>query len=433
MPRSLKVHPTHISRVKLAVKQKYHRQKDLAEDIGISLATVSNYLNGKPVDHINFVELSEQLELEWKDISGFSNLYAASVTETADAVEIAPYIKGALNSEETSFIYVDRPPTEISCYQALLHPGALVRIKAPNLMGKTSLIAKVLSEIEQKQKYRTVHLNLHLANQTDFQDLNRFLKWFCASVSQLLGLPNRLGDYWDETYSTSKVDCTDYFEKYLLAEANEPLVICLDEVDRIFEYRDIAADFLGLLRAWHEQAKIKESWQKLRLLVAHSTEVYIPLNINESPFNVGFPIELPEFNTSQVQELSLLHGLHWSSFQVEKLMEVVGGHPYLVEQAFSHLKIHSSNSLEQFLETAPTEAGIYGNHLRRLWRILQKQPELIHALKQAVVSNEAISLDSEQAYQLHRMGLLSLEGNKAKPRCKLYQQYFCKRTGAYMV
>jgi AAA-like domain len=35
--------------------------------------------------------------------------------------------------------YVERPPIESICYETLLQPGSLLRIKAPKLMGKTSL------------------------------------------------------------------------------------------------------------------------------------------------------------------------------------------------------------------------------------------------------------------------------------------------------
>ena len=79
---------------------------------------------------------------------------------------------------------------------------------------------------------------------------------------------------------------------------------------------------MGLLRAWHERGKVEQVWKRLRLVVVHSTDVYIPLNINESPFNVGVPIELPEFTPEQVQELARQHGQDWSESLVEQLMEI---------------------------------------------------------------------------------------------------------------
>jgi serine/threonine-protein kinase len=429
MPRSLKVHPEYINQVKSAVQRNgYLRQKDLAEDLAISLATVSNFLNGKAVDYNNFKEICRVLAQDWKEITSLEKISSNGVS-TSGGVEPELVINDPYHDEEETFTYIERPPIESSCYETILQPGSLIRIKAPSLMGKTSLMVRLLAQAA-KQNYRTMYLNLHLADKKDFANLNQFLKWFCASVSQSLGLPNRIADYWDEQFSTSKVNCTDYFEQYLLANASSPLVLCLDEVDRVFPHREVAFDFFGLLRAWHEQGKIRNIWKRLRLIVAHSTEVYVPLNINESPFNVGLPIELPEFTPEQVQDLAHRHGLNWTGVQVQQLMNIVGGHPYLVEQAISQLKVRSNLSFDQLLETSATEAGIYGNHLRRYWRVIQQHPEFLEALDKIVTATRSVRLESMQAYKLHSMGLVHLQGNEVALRCNLYRQYFGDRIAA---
>ncbi|HAA31866.1 MAG TPA: hypothetical protein DCE56_34405, partial [Cyanobacteria bacterium UBA8553] len=43
-----------------------------------------------------------------------------------------------------------------------------------------------------------------------------------------------------------------------------------------------------------------------------STEVYIPLDLNQSPFNAGLPVELREFDKKQIQDLVRLHDLNWN-------------------------------------------------------------------------------------------------------------------------
>ena len=213
MSRSLRVHPDYIQKVKLAVKRNgYPRQKDLAEELVFSLATVGNFLNGKRVDYNYFTEICQVLGIDWKEVVTFEE-DSNHIQSTKDAIAVDPEVVIPCPEQET-FIYVERPPIETSCYEPLLNSGALIRIKAPSLTGKTSLIVKTLNKITQ-QGYRTVYLNLHLANQADFNNLDQFLKWFCISVGQSLGLKNKLIDYWDEEFSTSKVDCTDYFEKYL--------------------------------------------------------------------------------------------------------------------------------------------------------------------------------------------------------------------------
>ncbi|NET04686.1 MAG: molecular chaperone Tir [Symploca sp. SIO2B6] len=432
MPRSLRVKTNYIDRVKSAVRRNgYPRQKDLAEDLGLSLATVSNFLNGRPVDVLNFQEICRVLGQDWQEIASLDENSSSSSPSSSKDFESEVVITEPCPIEEAS-IYVERPPIESLCYETLLQPGSLIRIKAPSLMGKTLLISKVLAKLAA-QNFRKVYLNFHLAEEKDFTDLDKFLKWFCVSISQSLELENKLTYYWDREFSTSKVNCTIYFEKYLLAQNNKPLVLCLDEVERVFDKREVAGDFFGLLRAWHEQGRVSTIWKRLRLVVAHSTEVYIPLHINESPFNVGVSIELPEFTLEQVRYLGQLHDLDWTDAQVKQLMDIVGGHPHLVEQAFSHLKVNKNISLEQLLETAATEEGLYSSHLRRLWRVIEQQTELLEALKKVVATDTTdtlVSLEPILAYRLHSMGLVDWKGNKVMTRCNLYRQYFKNRIEA---
>ncbi len=114
--------------------------------------------------------------------------------------------------------------------------------------------------------------------------------------------------------------CKAYFEEYLLPEIDKPLTLGLDEVDRVFEYPEIYRDFFGLLRNLHEESKRRDIWKKLRLVIVHSTEVYVPMDLNQSPFNVGLAVELPEFTPAQVQDLAQRHQLNWSVTEVQLMI-----------------------------------------------------------------------------------------------------------------
>lgn len=323
-----------------------------------------------------------------------------------------------------SRFYIERPPIEGKCYDEIVMPGALIRIKAPRQMGKTSLMALTLQQAGA-QGYQTVPLSFQLADGSVFADLKDFLQWFCASISWKLGLPERLEGNWSRILG-AKVNCTNYFERYILSEIASPLALGLDEVDLVFQYPEIAADFFALLRAWHEDAKDKELWRKLRLVVVHSTEVYIPMNINQSPFNVGLSIELPEFQPKAVLDLAQRHELRWNLTQVEQLMQMVGGHPYLVRVALYYIA-RREMSLTQLLQVAPTEAGPYSDHLRRHWWNLKQHPDLAAAIKQAITSARAVQVEPTQAFKLHSMGLVHLQGNDVTLRCNLYRDYFRDR------
>ena len=323
-----------------------------------------------------------------------------------------------------SAFYVDRPPIEFDCYKEILKPGALIRVKAPRQMGKTSLMERIL-DYGRQQGYQKVTVSFQQADGDIFANLDHFLQWFCSIITWELNLPDRVADRWKGVLG-SKPKCRNYFQTYLLSEIKNPLVLGLDEVDLIFQYPTIAIDFLGLLRTWHERSKNEEIWKKLRLVIVHSKEVYIPLNINQSPFNVGLPIELPELNKSQVQDLVKRHGLKWTSKQVEKLMAMVGGHPYLVRMALYRIA-RREMTLEQLLQIAPTEEGLYSEHLRRHLLNLEEHPELLAAMKRVIAENTPVRIDTREAFKLRSMGLVKMKGNDVLPLCDLYRQYFCDR------
>jgi len=273
--------------------------------------------------------------------------------------------------------------------------------------------------------YRAASLSLKMADRsTHLTNLNKFLRWFCLNFSRELNLPNQINTYWDEEGVGAKVSCTTYLEEHLLEQENSPLILCLDDVDALFPYPEVYEDFFGLLRSWYEKARSRQTWKKLRLVIAHSTDVYIRLNINQSPFNVGLPIELPELTREEVQILANKYGFPEDLALVAPLMDLVGGHPYLLQQAFSHLKSYPNTTLNQLLVEAPTDAGIYSHHLREHWLNLQQEPKLIDALQIVINDTKPVRLESILAYQLQSLGLVKLVGNEVEPRCQLYQNYF---------
>ncbi|KST66952.1 AAA-like domain-containing protein [Mastigocoleus testarum] len=321
-----------------------------------------------------------------------------------------------------SKFYIERSPLEEQVYQEISKPGALIRVKAPREMGKTSLLLRIIDHANLLG-YRTISLNLEQVEWGILNNLNQFLRWLCANSARLLQLQPNLDDYWDEDLG-SKISSTLYFQDYLLESTDTPLVLALDEVNQIFEHPQVAKDFLPLLRSWYEEAKRLPIWQKLRLLVVHSTEIYVPLDLNQSPFNVGLPIQLDSFSEEKVQQLAQRYGLKWEDGEeIRQLMAMIGGHPALVHLALYHLSL-GSISLSELLENIPNSSGIYHNHLQRHWAALKKQPELAQALDIILNTNEPVPLDPILSHKLSSMGLIKKSGSKVVAGCELYRQYF---------
>ena len=326
-----------------------------------------------------------------------------------------------------SAFYIRREPLDMRCLQEIENRGGLVRVKAPRQMGKTSLLARIRDRADELN-YRTVTIDFLETDERTFTDSSLFLKRLCALVSRKLGFsPRKVTEFWDEELFGPKENCTDYFEEHVLSKIDTSLFLGLDELDRLFPYEAVSKEFLTLLRSWNEKAKVDTTWAKLKLAIAHSTESYIVLESNVSPFNVGLAVELPEFTAVQVLELVEKHGLNWTTAEVNALRLMVGGHPYLVRLALYHIA-QQDLTLEQLLKESPTDAGIYGEHLRRhLWN-LQQHPELAKAFERVIISEHPVELKSMLAFKLNGMGLVNLQGNGVVLRHKsLYQPYFRSR------
>jgi transcriptional regulator with XRE-family HTH domain len=416
--------------------------EDLSEKVGVAPDTIMRVFAGEErVDRHTLRRCFQAFQLNLEpldylqpqtDLDKLGNLDAPLAEKLVPSVSSLTTIvildlpKGQVPLE--SSFYVDRQPFETRCQELIQEPGALIRIKAPKEMGKTSLMARVLAKARE-QEYVTVTLSLRLADESIFLSLERFLQWFCACISQSLGLANRLDELWDKIFGNN-YNAISYFEKHILASIDRPLVMALDDIDCIFKREKIASDFLGLLRAMHEKAKYgdgnSEAWQRLRIIVIHSTEVYIALNSNQSPFNVGLSVDLPEFTPSQVLDLAQRHQLDWDNSTVDYLMNYVGGHPSLVRQALYSIA-RNEISLTELVGTSSFVDHIYGGCLGRLWGYLQQQPVLLSAFSQVIKASEPVQLDSTQGFLLKSLGLIHFQDGMGTPSCQLCIEYFRDR------
>ena len=73
MPRSLRLHQAYINDAKSAVRRRFSSQRALSENAAMALATVSNFLNGKPVDRAIFLELCEKLSLDPNEVADLAS------------------------------------------------------------------------------------------------------------------------------------------------------------------------------------------------------------------------------------------------------------------------------------------------------------------------------------------------------------------------
>jgi hypothetical protein len=58
---------------------------------------------------------------------------------------------------------------------------------------------------------------------------------------------------------------------------------------------------------------------------------------------------------------------------------------------------------------------------------LEQNPDLLDAMARVVAADGPVRLDATQAFKLHSIGLVHLQGNEVVPRCYLYRHYLRDR------
>nr|WP_263012245.1 AAA-like domain-containing protein [Laspinema sp. D2d] len=400
--------------------------EELSDRTGLSTKTLTKVRHRqKPVDCVTLADYFTAFGLSLQTQDYVSQEPDPEASMAALTGLLRTPLKGQLVVDSPFYIY--RSPAEQLLKAESLQPGALIRIRGPRQFGKTSLVVRGFTPVEESD-FRIAIVSLQLADSGVFDSLTVFLQWLCVMITRSLGLPNRLDEFWNPMFGSS-YSCNDYFESYLLPAAENPLLLVLDEVNLVFSYPKIATDFFGMLRAWYERSRHStegsELWQKLRLVIIYSTDVFLPLTVHQSPFNVGLLINLSAFTVEQVEELAVRYGLMPPEHYATRAIALLGGHPYLTQLAFFHLS-QQTVTLESLLETITTPDSIFESHLRQQFAYLEQHPDLKDAWKSVILAPTGVELHPTQAFKLQGLGLIKFENQLAFPSCLLYQTYFSR-------
>jgi hypothetical protein len=81
-------------------------------------------------------------------------------------------------------------------------------------------------------------------------------------------------------------------------------------------------------------------------------------------------------------------------------------------------------TLEELLNNAATDAGIYGDYLSDYLSKIEENPQFVEAMKRVVNRNYPVRIETTIALNLRDMGLIKFKGNDVIPLCHLYRIYF---------
>jgi hypothetical protein len=325
-----------------------------------------------------------------------------------------------------SSFYIEREVEQV-IREHLRARGETVTVKGHQQVGKSSLLARLHARAIDNGIASCVvsFLGLDATALTNSRVL--FLE-IAKFVSERLRLADPISEWIKQR--SPKRNLTWFMENKVLTRIDSPVQLLFDETDLIFPHDAACNALFSTLRYWHnERANDLDNrgWKRLGLVIAHSTDPALWVrDLNQSPFNVGLRIVLDDFDDLQVAELNKRYSAPLrTAEEIDRLMRLVGGHPYLVRLALYTMATQGW-SLTDLERVAVHEDGPFAPHLRRLLKLLVGDKPLKATFRRILESG---SCEDELFFQkLWAVGLIRGETRyHVSLRYKIYEDYFRKR------
>jgi serine/threonine protein kinase len=315
--------------------------------------------------------------------------------------------------------YIERQ-ADTQLRREVVKAGTTTTIRASRQTGKSSLLVRGVNHARQNGA-KVVSLDLQRVDSDRLATPDLFLRDLAELIVRKLRLDiSEVENFWQGSLG-SQDKLTYLMEDYVLPETDTPIILALDEVDRLLQ-TPFHTDFFALLRSWHNSRALDEQWDNFNMVLVISTEPYLLIDdVNQSPFNVGLKIYLEDFDEAQVHDLNQRHGLPVSDSDFPQLLGLLGGQPYLTRKALYTLTVEQL-TWDNLIEVAPLDHGPFGDHLRRQQWLLRNEPELREAFKQIIEDSRCS--DETALFRLLQAGLVKGSGDVYTCRCDLYKLYF---------
>ena len=376
----------------------------------------------------SFHELKDlaRYEYELELLDEFSSLAPVGGQIPRPQVRFEPWTAleapaGAMRPD--SPFYIERA-ADGQLQQQIARQGTTTTIQAGRQTGKTSLLMHAI-HASQHEGRKVIYLDFQLVDPDSLEDLGGLLHFLAEATAEQLDLDWEVVDgYWQGVRNPANT-FNRFLQREVLQRFDQQILLAIDEADLLLD-SEYKKHFFALMRAWDSRRAFDASWRKLNLVMIISTHPYLLIDdVNLSPFNVGLTIQLKDFTSEQVADLNRRHGSPLQVDQIPALIALVGGHPYLVRQAYYTL-VSEGISLADLQALASSPEGPFGKHLLFYAHSLKKSPGLLNAFQQVLRGSK--SPDELLLERLAAVGLIQRQGGVWKARCGLYEQFFSRQT-----
>jgi len=330
--------------------------------------------------------------------------------------------------------YIERRLIDERCLSEIKEPASFIRIKGSRKTGKTSLLYRII-ENGVNEEYSTIFIDFAGVESEIINNFKDLCAWLCQQVTEQLEQEDITNNYFSDSPSCMRAT-TRYFSEHILT-LEQPILFAIDNVDKVFENPDIATPLCNMLASWHRRSKVPNTlgrrWAKLRIVLAHATDVYLDWDINHSPLQgIGYVPDLLDWDSQQIKQFAKIYGVDLTQQHIQQLRGLIGGHPYLVRLAVEYLYDNQGSNIETLLQIAATSASPFNDYLFPILVYLRKYSRYANAFRQILEMNEIqvddqLELDKIE-FKLKSLDLIRIDQNQGNynfyPKYNLYSHFF---------
>lgn len=221
--------------------------------------------------------------------------------------------------DPSSNFYVPRAADQ-TVAEIIKQDGTTTTIKGPGQMGKSTILVSMIRKAEEINK-RVVRIDLQEFDEQALGRPDEFFYQFCWRSAEQLNLEDNVDEYWKRPLGNIQ-RVTGFFSGHVLKTVQSPVLLAVDEVDRVLS-TPLHKDFFSMLLSWHQLRGANANWRKLSLALVTSTEPYRFIDgVKQTPF-VGTVIEMEEFTHKEASTLNERHNSPLSPAEVARLVDLV--------------------------------------------------------------------------------------------------------------
>ena len=334
--------------------------------------------------------------------------------------------------------YVKRQADEV--FYQKLREGKFCYVLNSRQMGKSSLRVQTMQRLE---KEGTVCAAIDLTGIGKVTQ-EQWYGGIVYNLSESCQLEDKFDFDWQEWWEKhqsvlSPVQCLGLFiEKVLLAKIEQPIVIFVDEIDKVLSQDFSADDFFGLIRFFQNQRVDNPIFERLTFaLLGVATPGDLITNKTQTPFNIGEAIELHGFKFDEVE--ALIEGLRGKCDRpqviMKEILDCTGGQPFLTQKLCKFMVEESEKdnpgSVEEVVKSRIIEnweSQDDPEHLRTIRdRILsseQRAGYLLELYQQIQQQGEVAAKKNLEYSELRLSGLVVQREGKLRVYNRVYQRVF---------